>query len=113
MFTVKRFSMSLLGLVLCLVVGTQVQADLILSDNFDAAGALNDNLGTRQSGSAAPLAYTSYAGNPISYTTVCTGGELAIAGSGTAYSSTPITVYSGYDPTKLVGEQYSVARRSM
>ena len=96
-------------LALCLVFGSQAMGESVLYDSFDTTAdpaGINDELASRQSGSAATQAYSflTHLGNTTS-TAEISGDELLI----TSRLQGPQTVYSDLDGSVLAGMEYSVS----
>ena len=100
----RLFTVMIVSLALCLMAGINAQADsLLLSDNFDTQGTLNQDLGTRQSGLWAPSTWT--------LSTFGGGGGygmynyLSLGGSGVSW----VTAVSDNNGASLVGRKYTIA----
>lgn len=110
MFRIKYLVLLAAGVALCLAVGTQAQADLLLSDSFNTTadpGGLNDELSTRQSGAWKTTNWDPAAASGVTINVV--GDRLSISGTSTTQPWNDAYLHN--NGTALVGSQYTVAAK--
>jgi hypothetical protein len=97
----RSFTVIVVALAIGLAASRQAPADsLLLSDNFQTQNAINDDLGTRQTGAWAPTTWTiAGAGAYGMY------NDLELAGQGAGWE----TALLNNDGTSLVGRKYTIA----